>query len=226
MDEQPLAKLIDAMHGTIQSHAAQLDALDEALGDGDHGTNLGKAFAALTAERAQLADLPLPVALARVADIVEREAGGDGGRYYGALCRGMGAAAPAGPADGRALVAMLDAAVKAVQAAGGAAKGDKTLLDVLIPVTQESAASWKATRPGSAPASWPPRRTACTARPISRPSAGSPPGSVRPASIASTREPAPARCCSVLPSAPSSRLRRPPDGTVIRARLVRLRICR
>ena len=136
MDEQPLAKLIDAMHGTIQGHAAQLDALDEALGDGDHGTNLGKAFAALAAERAQLTGLPLPAALARVADIVEREAGGDGGRYYGALCRGMGAAAPASPADGRALVAMLDAAVEAVQAAGGAAKGDKTLLDVLIPVTQ------------------------------------------------------------------------------------------
>jgi dihydroxyacetone kinase len=31
---------------------------------------------------------------------------------------------------------MLEAAVQAVKAAGGANKGDKTLLDVLIPVTQ------------------------------------------------------------------------------------------
>lgn len=136
MDEQQLAKLIDAMHGTIQGHASQLDALDEALGDGDHGTNLGKALAALSADRAQISSLALPAALARVAEIVEREAGGDGGRYYGALCRGMGAAAPTGPVNSGALVAMLDAAVKAVQAAGGAAKGDKTLLDVLMPVAQ------------------------------------------------------------------------------------------
>ena len=34
------------------------------------------------------------------------------------------------------LVAMLEAGVEAVQAEGGAVKGDKTLLDVLIPVAQ------------------------------------------------------------------------------------------
>ncbi len=134
MDEHPLARLIEAMHGTIQGHAVQLDALDEALGDGDHGTNLARAFAALAAQRESLGGLSLPDALARAADVLEREAGGDGGKYYAALCRGMAGAAPAGAADAAALVGMLDAAVKAVQAAGGAVKGDKTLLDVLIPV--------------------------------------------------------------------------------------------
>ncbi|MGD9512280.1 MAG: DAK2 domain-containing protein [Geminicoccaceae bacterium] len=134
MDRHPLPKLIEAMHGTIQSHAAQLDALDEALGDGDHGTNLARAFAALSAQQGRLGELSLAEALARVAEILEREADGDGGRYYGALCRGMGGAAT-GIVDANALLAMLEAGVKAVQAAGGAAKGDKTLLDVLIPVT-------------------------------------------------------------------------------------------
>jgi len=38
--------------------------------------------------------------------------------------------------DGKALVAMLEAGAQAVQEAGGAVKGDKTLLDVLIPVAQ------------------------------------------------------------------------------------------
>ena len=134
MDEQPLARLIEAMHGTIQGHAVQLDALDEAIGDGDHGTNLAKAFAALSTQRARLARLPLRDALSEVAEIVNREAGGAGGRFYATLCRGMGDAAPAGAVGPGELASMLDAGVAAVRAEGGAAKGDKTLLDVLIPV--------------------------------------------------------------------------------------------
>lgn len=136
MDEQPLARLIEAMHGTIQSHAVQLDALDEAIGDGDHGTNLAKALAALSVRRAALAALPLGEALRQVADIVAGDAGGDGGRLYGALLRGMGEAAPSGAVGPTEFAAMLDAGVAAVRAEGGAAKGDKTLLDVLMPVAQ------------------------------------------------------------------------------------------
>lgn len=146
MDQHPLPQLIEAMHATIQSHAAQLDALDEALGDGDHGTNLARAFAVLAAQRGRLGELSLAEALAQVAETLEHEAGGDGGRYYGALCRGMGGAV--GGRDAAALVAMLEAGVKAVQAAGGAAKGDKTLLDVLIPVTQGVRSQIEAGDPG------------------------------------------------------------------------------
>ena len=137
MAEPKLVRLIDAMSATIAGHAVQLDALDEAIGDGDHGTNLGKALAALAARSGELAGLPLAEALRRIGDLVAAEAGGDGGRYYGALCHGM-----ADAADGSAVVApeglaaMLDGGIAAVRAAGGAAKGDKTLLDVLIPVAQ------------------------------------------------------------------------------------------
>lgn len=136
MDEQLLARLIEAMHGTIQGHALQLDALDEAIGDGDHGTNLAKALGALSAERGRLAKLPLADALRQIADIVVAEAGGDGGRIYAALCRGMADAAPAGAVGPTEVAAMLDSGVAAVKAEGGAAKGDKTLLDVLLPVAQ------------------------------------------------------------------------------------------
>jgi dihydroxyacetone kinase-like protein len=136
MDQQPIARLIEAMHGTIQGHAVQLDALDEAIGDGDHGTNLAKALAALSTQRARLAALPLGEALRAAADVVAAEAGGDGGRFYAALCRGMAGAAPTGAVTPAGLAAMLDAGVAAVKAEGGAAKGDKTLLDVLLPVSQ------------------------------------------------------------------------------------------
>ena len=136
MDQLPIARLIEAMHGTIQGHAVQLDALDQAIGDGDHGTNLTRALGALSAQRERLSGLPLAAALREAGEILETEAGGDGGRIYGALCRGMAEAAPAGAVGPAELAAMLDGGVAGVKAEGGAAKGDKTLLDVLLPVAQ------------------------------------------------------------------------------------------
>ena len=136
MAEQKLARLIDAMSATIASHAVQLDALDEAIGDGDHGTNLTRGFAALAAEGARLGELPPGQGLQEAGTILERETGGAGGRYYGLICRAMGGVAPTGMPTAAQLLAMLEAGIAAAQAEGGAKKGEKTLLDVLIPVAQ------------------------------------------------------------------------------------------
>ncbi len=136
MDAQILAQLIDAMHGTINGHIAQLDALDEAIGDGDHGTNLARGMDAVLAQRQRLITVPLGEALQEAGWLVERATGGDGGKYYGLLLKAAGAAAPAGVPSPDELFTMLQAGIEAVQAKGGARKGEKTMLDVLIPVAQ------------------------------------------------------------------------------------------
>lgn len=136
MDAQTLAQLVDAMHGTINGHIAQLDALDEAIGDGDHGTNLARGLDAVLAQRQHLITSSLGEALQEAGWLVERAAGGDGGKYYGLLLRAAGAAAPTGVPTHDELYAMLQAGIEAMQAKGGARKGEKTMLDVLIPVAQ------------------------------------------------------------------------------------------
>jgi phosphoenolpyruvate---glycerone phosphotransferase subunit DhaL len=136
MIEPLLPRLIESMHRTIESHTDQLNALDEAIGDGDHGTNLARGFAAIAAERDRIAALPLGAALHEMGALLEREVGGAGGTYYGLLFKAMGGAAPGTPPTPADLSAMLQAGVEAVQAKGGARKGEKTLLDVLIPVSQ------------------------------------------------------------------------------------------
>jgi dihydroxyacetone kinase-like protein len=136
MTSEMLARSIAATQRTIESRAAEIDALDEAIGDGDHGTNLAKALRAIATRREEIAALPLRSALERIGHLLEVEAGGAGGTYYGALFTGMGRAAPSGSVGPAELAAMLRAGVAAVQAKGGAAKGEKTLLDVLIPVAQ------------------------------------------------------------------------------------------
>ncbi len=136
MDAQTLARLIDVVHGTIKGHVLQLDALDEAIGDGDHGTNLARGLGVVVAERERLEGLPLGKALQEIGWIVERETGGDGGTYYGLLLKAAGGAAPVGTPGVEDLFAMLQAGIEAIQGKGGARKGEKTMLDVLIPVAQ------------------------------------------------------------------------------------------
>lgn len=137
MDDQLLARLIDAAHTTLRGRVVELDALDEAIGDGDHGTNLSRGLAALARQGQELAAEPLGQALQRAGGIIEDETGGAGGRCYGALLAGMGRAAPAaGLPRAAEMAAMLRAGVAAVEARGNARAGDKTLLDVLLPVAQ------------------------------------------------------------------------------------------
>ena len=47
-------RVLDAICRTLDEHSAQFDALDEAIGDGDHGTNLKRVGAAIAAKKKQL----------------------------------------------------------------------------------------------------------------------------------------------------------------------------
>jgi len=46
-----IASLIDAAWQAIESHAEELTALDQAIGDGDHGLNMKRGFAAIVEAR-------------------------------------------------------------------------------------------------------------------------------------------------------------------------------
>ena len=135
MGDPRLSGLIDAAAQAIAGRAHELDALDAAIGDGDHGTNLARGLTAVAARRDELAGLPLPDALSRMGEVVAAEAGGEGGRLYGALIAGIGRSLPPGPVDLHALAHGLAGGVAALrEAGGGTAPGDKTMVDVLQPV--------------------------------------------------------------------------------------------
>jgi phosphoenolpyruvate---glycerone phosphotransferase subunit DhaL len=154
MDRELLLGLVEAVRRAVAERAAELDALDAAIGDGDHGANLARGLAAVAARAPELAALPLAGALPAMGSLLAGEAGGDGGRIYGALLRGMGGAAP--PADPTLadLARMLDAGVEAARAEGGGSRaGDKTLLDVLEPAAHALRAELAEGRPGPAIAS-------------------------------------------------------------------------
>jgi dihydroxyacetone kinase phosphoprotein-dependent L subunit len=118
---------------TAVDHRADWNALDAAVGDGDFGSTMHRGFTAVL-DRWDGLDRSTPAALLRgVAEILSREMGGSSGPLWTiAMLR----AAHAVDRDGLSpsgLVAALDAAAAGVSEYGGAQRGDKTMLDALIP---------------------------------------------------------------------------------------------
>ena len=56
-------RLIEAIAATVIDHADELTALDQAIGDGDHGLNMKRGFEAVMGDIDGLAAKPLPEAL-------------------------------------------------------------------------------------------------------------------------------------------------------------------
>lgn len=133
-----LAGLIARCRAAIDRHCDHLCALDRAIGDGDHGTNMRRGLEAVYRDRAEIAELPLPAALERIGLTLVMNIGGAAGPLYGTLLMELGRGLPPAAAA-PAFAATLERAVAAVARRGRSGPGDKTLLDVLYPVQAEIA---------------------------------------------------------------------------------------
>lgn len=135
-----IGALIDATVKSMAVHADELTQLDQAIGDGDHGINMQRGFGAIAEIADELVGLPLGAALQKAGMTLVMKVGGASGPLYGSLLMSMGKAMPADP-DGRGDVAAAFAeGVAAVKKRGKSEAGEKTMLDVLVPV-QDAVAS-------------------------------------------------------------------------------------
>ncbi len=123
--------------GEMAEHRAELVALDTAIGDGDHGTNMNrgmtKALQKLDgAEQADPGAVLKTVAMALVSSV-----GGAAGPLYGTLFLQMGGAlAGNAQVDVKTYAAAWRKGLEGVQARGKAQPGDKTMVDALIPAVE------------------------------------------------------------------------------------------
>jgi dihydroxyacetone kinase-like protein len=132
----------------LHDQAAALTALDQAIGDGDHGTNMDRGFSAIVAQIDAGAadgdgDRAMTAARLRAAGrTLISTVGGAAGPLYGtALMRAGGAIAASDGATGaEAALAGLDAAIGGIQALGKATAGEKTMIDALIPAVEAARA--------------------------------------------------------------------------------------
>ena len=118
----------------VDREADRLTDLDSAIGDADHGSNMRRGF---TAVREGLAEDPpdAPGSVLLVAGrLLVSKVGGASGPLYGTMLRQVGKALGDAPeVDAERLAAALRTGVEAVARLGGAAEGDKTMLDALFP---------------------------------------------------------------------------------------------
>ncbi len=136
MQPDVIRRLIDATSEVIISHAEQLTALDQAIGDGDHGANMARGFREIAAQKDAIGALPLGQALQKAGMTLVLKVGGASGPLYGSLLMDMGKAVAAEELSLADAAAMLEAGIAAVKRRGKAETGEKTMLDVLCPVAE------------------------------------------------------------------------------------------
>jgi len=133
LDRTLIATLIERVADHVMAHAEELTALDQAIGDGDHGINMKRGLTAVMADIESISAQPLPGALKAAGMQMVMKVGGASGPLYGTLFMGLAKELSDTPTRAEA-VAGFGAAIEAVKARGKARAGDKTMLDVLIPV--------------------------------------------------------------------------------------------
>lgn len=131
-----LPKLIQAITKTIESNAEELTALDQAIGDGDHVTNLQRGIQALSAQSDELSQLCWQPALQKIGMTIMSSIGGASGSLYGTLFIALSKHLQNQPLTLAIFADAFTTAVEAVKQRGKADKGEKTMLDVLIPVAE------------------------------------------------------------------------------------------
>ncbi|MGR8933966.1 MAG: dihydroxyacetone kinase subunit DhaL [Gammaproteobacteria bacterium] len=130
-----LPVLIQASEAAIEKNADEVTALDQAIGDGDHVTNLQRGLHALLAisdELAQMADWS--AAWQKIGMTLMSSVGGASGSLYATLFIAFSKAGRDKPLTLANFAEVFAQGVDAVKQRGKADAGEKTMLDVLIPV--------------------------------------------------------------------------------------------
>lgn len=122
--------LRDAAH-VMADHAAELNALDRAIGDGDHGSNMSRGLAnALTIPANP--DASPQKALKQVGMALVSTVGGASGPLFGTFFLRVGQNWEL-PSTTAGIARAVRAGLDAVMARGKAVAGDKTMVDALAP---------------------------------------------------------------------------------------------
>src|SRR5580692_95460 len=133
VDRRARKTLFETVAQRVIAGADELTDLDRAIGDGDHGTNMRRGFEAVLAAADELSGKSFGESVKGVGTTLVMKVGGASGPLYGTLFLSLGKAL----SDEMSREQVADAfaaAIDAVKARGKSEAGQKTMLDVLLPV--------------------------------------------------------------------------------------------
>lgn len=124
-----------AINQAILDHEADIEALDREIGDGDHYLNIKRGCATVLAMHDELAPLAPDAALQKIGMKLLSTIGGASGPLIASFFLAMAKSIKEHGSDSLPPIATAFAAgVDAIKQRGKADVGEKTMLDVLIPV--------------------------------------------------------------------------------------------
>lgn len=142
MDGKGVIEVLRTMCRRMEDEKDFLTQLDNEIADGDHGINMARGFAAVEKKLPELADKDIGTILKTVGMTLVSAVGGSAGPLYGTafLKSGM---AMAGKTEISLddFLACLKVAIEGVQQRGRAVRGEKTMLDAMIPALEAMAAA-------------------------------------------------------------------------------------
>ena len=126
------AKLIQEV---IDAHALEIEKLDQEIGDGDHIFNVQRGIKLVIELEPTIKELPISKALNQIAMKVLSGIGGSSGALFGTLFMTMAKGENIDEGvDYKKAIKIFSLGVEAVKQRGKADVGEKTMMDVLIPV--------------------------------------------------------------------------------------------
>ncbi len=125
-----------AIYQAILAHESEIEGLDRAIGDGDHYANMKRASETIAGMYNELEGQPVDAMLNKIGMKLLSTLGGASGPLFASLFMTMGKVAKENGAESKLETAAAFAAgVQAIIQRGKAGLGEKTMLDVLIPVS-------------------------------------------------------------------------------------------
>ena len=121
----------------IEEQKEYLSDLDQAIGDGDHGFNMARGFGAAMQKLAETPGADIGEVLKIAAMALISNVGGASGPLYGTLfLKASGVAKELAEIDLAGFIPVFKEGILGVQARGKAELGEKTMVDVLLPVLE------------------------------------------------------------------------------------------
>lgn len=134
MDSKQVAAVIVAVGEKIESEKDFLTELDNVIGDGDHGINMARGFQKVIEKLPTVADKDIGTILKTVGMTLVSTVGGASGPLYGTAFMKAGMeVAGKDNMDLEDFLKCMDAAIGGVKLRGKGEKGEKTMLDSMIP---------------------------------------------------------------------------------------------
>ena len=138
MKTEFILQAAQVVNDAVKAHEAEIESLDRAIGDGDHYVNICRGITTVLGMREELVPLAPDEALKRIGMKLLSTIGGASGPLIASFFMSMAQAVKAQGGDSLAQIAAAFAeGVEAIKRRGKADVGEKTMLDVLIPVARQ-----------------------------------------------------------------------------------------